>query len=158
MQFIYVLADWEGSAADGRVLHKALRKTNGYYYLVDARYANSLGFLAPYRGQRYHLNDWRENYQPTKPQEFFNMKYSSARNIIERCFGMFKNRWAILRSPSFYPTKTQNRIIIACCLLHNFIRKEMPCDLFEESFDAATGVESLGSSIWSIKTSEEWNV
>ena len=29
MQFIYVLADWEGSAADGRVLHKALRKTNG---------------------------------------------------------------------------------------------------------------------------------
>ncbi|KAH9698492.1 DDE Tnp4 domain-containing protein [Citrus sinensis] len=102
---------------DTRVLREALQKTNGlnvpngYYYLVDVGYANSLRFLAPYRGQRYHLNDWRESYQPTNPQEFFNIKHSSVRNVIERCFGMLKNRWAILRSSSFYPIKTQNRII-----------------------------------------------
>lgn len=29
MQFIYVLPGWEGSAADGRVLRDALRRTNG---------------------------------------------------------------------------------------------------------------------------------
>ena len=29
MQFIYVLSGWEGSAADGRVLHDAIYKTNG---------------------------------------------------------------------------------------------------------------------------------
>ena len=29
MQFIYVLPRWEGSAADGRVLRDAIRRTNG---------------------------------------------------------------------------------------------------------------------------------
>ena len=30
-QFIYVLLGWEGSAADGRVLCDALRRTNGLH-------------------------------------------------------------------------------------------------------------------------------
>ena len=29
----------------------------GYYYLVDACYTNYEGFLAPFRGQRYHLKE-----------------------------------------------------------------------------------------------------
>ncbi|KAF7822206.1 protein ALP1-like [Senna tora] len=103
-QFIYVLSD--------------------RYYLVDAGYSNAEGFLTPYRGQRYHLNEWREGRHPTTPRECFNMRHSAARNVIERCFGMLKNRWAILRSPSFYLVKTHNMIVIACCLLHNLIRRE----------------------------------
>ncbi|KAK6134034.1 hypothetical protein DH2020_032213 [Rehmannia glutinosa] len=131
MQFIYVLPGWEGSAADGRVLRDAISRRNGLvvprgmYYLVDAGYTNGEGFLAPFRGQRYHLNDWSERHQPTSAEEFFNMKHSSARNTIERLFGLLKTRWGILRSPSYYPIKIQNRIIMACCLLHNFIRQEM---------------------------------
>ena len=57
----------------------------GYYYLVDAGYTNGKGFLAPYRGQRYHLNEWREGHMPTTHEEFFNMKHSTTRNVIERC-------------------------------------------------------------------------
>ncbi|KAL6220045.1 hypothetical protein ACLB2K_007803 [Fragaria x ananassa] len=66
IQFIYVLPVWEGSAADSRVLRDAisrrhgLRVPHGYYYLVNAGYPNEKGFLSPYRGQRYHLNDWRD--------------------------------------------------------------------------------------------------
>ena len=30
MQFIYVLTGWEGSTSDGRVLHDAICKTNGF--------------------------------------------------------------------------------------------------------------------------------
>ncbi|GAV80741.1 LOW QUALITY PROTEIN: DDE_4 domain-containing protein, partial [Cephalotus follicularis] len=69
MQFIYILPGWEGSAADGRVLRDAMRRRNGlsvphgHYYLVDVGYTNCKGFLAPYRGQRYHLNDWRTGHQ-----------------------------------------------------------------------------------------------
>ncbi|TYK29878.1 retrotransposon protein [Cucumis melo var. makuwa] len=42
------------------------------------------GFLSPYRGQRYHVQEWRgaEN-APTTLKEFFNMKHSSVRNVIE---------------------------------------------------------------------------
>jgi hypothetical protein len=58
-----------------------------------------------------------------------------ARNVIERTFGLLKMCWAILRSRSFYPIKVQIRIINACCLLHNFIRREMPTDPMEEQLN-----------------------
>nr|XP_043638429.1 protein ALP1-like [Erigeron canadensis] len=105
--FTYVLAGWEGSAADSRVLRDAISRPNGLkvtegtYYLCDAGYMNGNGFLSPYRGQRYHLNDW--NRPPTTAKELYNMRHASARNVIERCFGMIKNRWKILRDCHFHP-------------------------------------------------------
>ena len=60
------------------------------------------------------------------------MKHSVARNVIEMCFWLLKIRWGILRSPSFYPIRIHNRIIVAYCLLHNFIRKEMSSDPIED--------------------------
>ncbi|XP_050124808.1 protein ALP1-like [Malus sylvestris] len=136
MQFIYVFLGWEGSASDSRVLHDAITRPNGfkvpagYYYLVDGGYTNGEGFLAPYRGIPYHLSEW-EGRTPSNKEEYFNMKHSKARNVIERCFGLLKGRWSILRSPSFYPIRTQGRIITACCLLHNLIRQEMSVDPME---------------------------
>ncbi|KAK6139286.1 hypothetical protein DH2020_026964 [Rehmannia glutinosa] len=138
MKFIYVFCGWEGSAADCRVLRDAITKPNGLrvprgnFYLCDNGYTNGDGFLTPYRGVRYHLKDWGGgNSIPRNKEEFFNMKHAKARNVIERTFGMLKERWAILRSTSFYPIKVQNRIIMACCLVHNFIRNEMPEDPLE---------------------------
>ncbi|KAK4392692.1 hypothetical protein Sango_2047000 [Sesamum angolense] len=58
MCFIYVLAGWEDSAADGRVLRDAISRPNGLkiprgnYYLVDSGYSKREGFLSPYRGVR----------------------------------------------------------------------------------------------------------
>ena len=103
------------------------------YYLYDTGYTNGEGFLTPYRGRRYHLNDQREDHQPTIPQEYFNIKHSQIRNCIERCFDILEARCAILREKSFYSIKTDCKIIFACYLLHNFIRLEMPNDPIEES-------------------------
>ncbi|KAH6786697.1 hypothetical protein C2S52_006249 [Perilla frutescens var. hirtella] len=64
MQFVYVLPGWEGSASDSRILRDALNRANGlkvpkgHYYLCDNGYANSEGFLTPYKGVRYHLKEW----------------------------------------------------------------------------------------------------
>ncbi|XP_023740413.1 protein ALP1-like isoform X1 [Lactuca sativa] len=96
MQFIYVLPGWEGSAADGRILRSAMLQENGLqvskgnYYLVDVGYTNGERFLARFRGQRYHLNTWLNGHRPKKAEEYFNMKHSAARNVIERCFGVLK--------------------------------------------------------------------
>ncbi|XP_028097881.1 uncharacterized protein LOC114297624 [Camellia sinensis] len=132
----------------------------GYYYLVDTGYTNGKGFLAPYRGQRYHLSVWREGATPNNYQEYFNMKHASARNIIERSFGMLKMRWAILRSASYYPIRTQNRIITACCLLHNFIRREMVVDPLEDDPNLADALQNqppMGDDfIETVETSNEW--
>ncbi|MFQ6666709.1 hypothetical protein Gotur_032967, partial [Gossypium turneri] len=79
MHFVYVLPGWEGSVADGRVLRDVI----SCYYLVDAGYTNCEGFLAPFRVQKYHLNEWRQGYQPSTPKEFFNMKHASTPNLGE---------------------------------------------------------------------------
>ncbi|CAL5441922.1 unnamed protein product [Camellia sinensis] len=163
--FIYVLPGWEGSASDSRVLRDAISRPNGLrvptgsYYLVDAGYTNGEGFLAPYRGQRYHLSTWREGGAPTNPEEFFNMKHSTARNIIERCFGLLKLRWAILRTYSYFPIKTQCRIITACCLLHNLIKREMPMDPLEVDLDDTlpNNQETRDEYIDTIEGSDQWS-
>ncbi|KAK6136630.1 hypothetical protein DH2020_029613 [Rehmannia glutinosa] len=66
MNFIYVLSGWEGSAADCRILRDAVTRPNGLkvpqgnFYLCDNGYTNGEGFLTPYKGVRYHLNDLGE--------------------------------------------------------------------------------------------------
>ncbi|XP_012827297.1 PREDICTED: uncharacterized protein LOC105948624 [Erythranthe guttata] len=62
MNFIYLLTGWEGSAADSKILRNAVSRDNGLrvptgnYYLVGKNYTNGEGFLAPYKGTRYHLD------------------------------------------------------------------------------------------------------
>ncbi|KAH1030763.1 hypothetical protein J1N35_042937 [Gossypium stocksii] len=166
MQFVYVLPGWEGSIANGRVLRDVISRRHGLkvphgcYYLVDAGYTNCEGFLARFRGQRYHLNEWCQGYQPSTPEEFFNMKHASARNVIERCFGLLKLRWGILRSPSFYPVRVHNRIIIACCLLHNFIRTYMSLDPIEAEFGEglpSNVIDDDEPNIVNIHPSDAWD-
>ncbi|KAL0289185.1 UNVERIFIED_CONTAM: hypothetical protein Scaly_2709500 [Sesamum calycinum] len=166
MRFIYVLVGWEGSAADSRVLRDAITRPTGLkiprgnYYLVDGGYSNGEGFLSPYRGVRYHLKEWESgNNTPQNHQEFFNMKHASARNVIERTFGLLKARWAILRSPSFYHIDDQNRIIIACCLLHNFIRQEMSVDPLETEMNESISLGDVENTeyIGTVETNPVWN-
>ncbi|CAA0830734.1 Unknown protein, partial [Striga hermonthica] len=104
MNFVYMLCGWEGSAADNRVLRDAitransLRVPNGQYYLVDGGYTNVFGFLLPYRGVRYHLDEWDTGSRtPQNFRELYNLRHTKARNAIERAFGILKMRWAILR-------------------------------------------------------------
>ncbi|KAL0548430.1 hypothetical protein IC582_012881 [Cucumis melo] len=165
--FVYVLAGWEGSAADSRILRDAISRENGlqvpkgYYYLCDAGYPNAEGFLAPYRGQRYHLQEWRGAANaPTNAKEYFNMKHSSARNVIECAFGVLKGRWAILRGKSYYPLQVQCRTILACALLHNLINREMTyCDDVEDEDegDSTYATTTASEDIQYIETTNEWS-
>jgi hypothetical protein len=65
MMFCYLLAGWEGSAGDGKVFEHARRSgfaiPAGKYYLGDAGFPSCFALLVPYRGIRYHLNEWRKS-------------------------------------------------------------------------------------------------
>ncbi|XP_057796913.1 uncharacterized protein LOC131012948 [Salvia miltiorrhiza] len=142
MKFVYALPGWEGSAADSRILRDALNRPHGLrvprgnYYLVDSGYANSEGFLAPYRGVRYHLKEWGPTCsRPQNAEELFNLRHAKARNAIERAFGILKMRWGILRSTSYYPIEVQIRLMMACVLIENFIRTNMAVDPVEQQYD-----------------------
>ncbi|KAL0556774.1 hypothetical protein IC582_005290 [Cucumis melo] len=132
----------------------------GYYYLCDASYPNAEGFFAPYRGQRYHLQEWcGAANAPTNPKEYFNMKLSS-RNVIEHAFGVLKGRWAIFRGKSYYPLQVQCHTILACVLLHNLINREMT--YCEDVDDVDEGDSTYATTIASedihyIETTNEWS-
>ncbi|KAA0050555.1 putative nuclease HARBI1 [Cucumis melo var. makuwa] len=97
--FLHVLAH-----DDALDRENGLQMPKGYYYVCDVGYPNAKGFLAPYRGQRYHLQDWwGDGNAPTTAKEYFNMKHSLAINVIECAFVVLKDRWAILRGKSYYP-------------------------------------------------------
>ncbi|XP_066320365.1 uncharacterized protein [Miscanthus floridulus] len=130
MRFIFVLAGWLGSVHDMRVFndgtttysHVFPHPPAGKYYLVDSGYPNRLGYLAPYKGTKYHLQEYRDAPEPQGKEETFNYAHSCLRNVIERSFGVLKMKWHILHQiPSYAPHK-QSQIIVACCALHNFIR------------------------------------
>ncbi|KAG5010861.1 hypothetical protein JHK87_019376 [Glycine soja] len=75
----------------------------------------------------YVLPGWERSVGDS--QELFNFHHASARNAVERSFGILKEkRWNILRTPSSFDIKTQIRIINACFVLHNLIRDEKQID------------------------------
>ena len=116
--------------------------------MCDNGYPNSEGFLTPYKGVRYHLKEWGEGTAaPQDAREMFNMRHTKARNIIERAFAVLKMRWGILRSASYYPIKCQIRLIIACFLLHNFIRSQMEADPVEMAFDAISPEDATDAGV-----------
>jgi hypothetical protein len=115
----------------------------GKYYLVDSGYPNRKGYLAPYKGQKYHISEWQNARQPIGSKEVFNYAHSSLRNVIERSFGVLKMKWRILLSLPSFLLKKQSKIIIACMTLHNFIRDGA---LHDRDFDEL-GPNSLGHDV-----------
>ncbi|WVZ78615.1 hypothetical protein U9M48_026298, partial [Paspalum notatum var. saurae] len=123
LRFTYVLAGWEGSAHDSFVLQDALSRTNGLkipqekFYLADAGYAARLGILLPYRGVRYHLQEFIGPHEPKCPKELFNHRHSSLRTTV--------------------------KVAIACCAVHNWILDNGPDELV---LDEATWYSQLPRS------------
>ncbi|KAI3678458.1 hypothetical protein L6452_37752 [Arctium lappa] len=140
MVFTFVVAGWEGVAHDSRVLSEAL--TDGAigfpfpppdkYYLCDAAYTNTRGFIAPYRNVRYWLGDFRRRRAINK-YEKFNHSHAKLRNVIERSYGVLKARFPILKRMAPFSLEVQRDVVIACFAVHNFIRKEgLSDELFSE--------------------------
>ncbi|GJY27248.1 putative nuclease HARBI1 [Tanacetum coccineum] len=105
-----------GTAHDARILNEALIDSevdfpmppSDKYYLCDAAYRHTRGFMAPYR---------------------------NVRNVIERAFGVLKAHFPILKKMPLYPFVTQRDIVVACFAIHNFIRKERLSDEFFSLYD-----------------------
>ncbi|XP_054791782.1 uncharacterized protein LOC129297471 isoform X1 [Prosopis cineraria] len=141
-QFTFIFPGWEGSATNRRVLCDAVSRRHGFkvphgqYYLVDGWFTSCEGFLAPYKGKRYRSNQLREEHYPGILHECYNTRHSLALDVIKRCFGLLKLRWAILRNPPFFKAvRTYNLVIFACCLLQNLIRQDGADPLEDELAD-----------------------
>jgi hypothetical protein len=145
LRFQYVLSGWDGSAADAAVYDDA-RQTDltvlaGKFYLADAGFGACDALLIPYHRIWYHLAEWGRTgvrcacfmscnvchiddnaNRPVNREELYNLRHASARNVIERIFGILKKCFMILTHPSEYDMAIQARIPPALCAAHNFIR------------------------------------
>lgn len=109
----------------------------GKYYLADAGYVSSDLTIIPYSGGvRYYLKEWLQplddahrsskkqvDLRPVDAKELFNLRHSSLRNVVERVFGVLKNRFHILEKRPRYDKETQVRLVYALVALYNFIRR-----------------------------------
>ena len=135
--FIFTVVGWEGSAHDGRLWADAKARgftlPMGYYVLGDAGFPAERMVLTPYRRVRYHLKEWGQgNQRPRTPAELFNRRHSSARSIVERTFGVVKARFRILTTMRPYSFTKQCKMVQACFVLHNFIRRHADLGVDEE--------------------------
>ncbi|MQM00608.1 hypothetical protein Taro_033344 [Colocasia esculenta] len=128
LMFHYVSVGFKGAAADMTALRRAINVGGftvplGKYYLVDSGFGNAAQFLAPYRGERYHISKYqnRGNAAYKNIRDKFNHRHAQLHNCVERCFGVLKNRFQTLREGNCYPFRIQVLIVLACCVVHNFI-------------------------------------
>ncbi|XP_028783182.1 uncharacterized protein LOC114739297 isoform X2 [Neltuma alba] len=143
LKFHYVLAGWEGSASDLQVFNSTITRRNrlqvpeeisegyhdtGKFYLVDDKYPNVPGFVAPYSDIPYHSREFPSGYHPQDERELFNLRHSLLRNATDRAFEVLKARFPILMAVPPYPLQTQVKLVVAACALHNYIRMEKPDD------------------------------
>ncbi|CAA6653761.1 unnamed protein product [Spirodela intermedia] len=136
LTFSYVLAGWEGSADDSKILNDALERENGLtvpegkYYLVDNPRMAGPGFISPYPGVRHRPPGFEDGDgdPPTSAEELFNWRHSSLRARMEHALGVLKARFRFLTSSPQFPFLTQVDIVLVCCILHNMIIEFDPTD------------------------------
>lgn len=142
-----------GNAHDSRILARAVHSpeihfpepTGENYYLVDSGFAHRPGYMASYKGSdiRYHFQEFpsvsdgqRRRFRNAR--ERFNFHHSSCRNVIERSFGVWKQRWKVLDRMPAYSIRMQTAVVVATMGIHNFLRRNGQLD---EGFRRAEEVD-----------------
>lgn len=128
-EILYVSFGTNGRVSDGGVLectdfYDKLLKGNlnlprpnpsndlPYVFISDEAFALREDFLKPYNVRV--LNDERR---------IFNYRLSRARRVVENVFGIMVARFGVLRSQINLQPKNIDCVVLACCVLHNFLRK-----------------------------------
>lgn len=62
----------------------------------------------------------------TDEERIFNYRLSRARRVVENAFGIMANRFQCLLSSLRQKPETVEDIVLACCVMHNYLRTVMP--------------------------------
>nr|CAI5847706.1 unnamed protein product [Callosobruchus analis] len=111
---------------EGQLKIPAVNEHNNlpYVFIGDEAFALRKDFLKPYNERE--LNPERSNY---------NKRLSRARRIIENVFGILANRFRIYHTEIGISVESIETVVMATCVLHNYLRKKNPNRYMEISAD-----------------------
>ena len=131
-KFIYVDVGCNGRISDGGVyrnssLSRALEQNNlnipGPRCLPNSN--KKLPFVVvgddAFPLKRYIMKPYSQR-QLTREKRIFNYRLSRARRIVENAFGILANRFRIFLSSINLTADTAEKVILASCVLHNYLR------------------------------------
>ncbi|KAM4015345.1 uncharacterized protein ACNLHF_002001 [Anomaloglossus baeobatrachus] len=85
----------------------------------------------------------------TEQRRIFNYRLSRARRVVENAFGIMANRFRIFHTPINMKLDSIDSVILACCVLHNFLRRrdtDSYCPSgFVDTVDLTSGEVLLGN-------------
>lgn len=62
----------------------------------------------------------------SRERRIFNYRLSRARRVVENAFGILASRFRVLRRPLSLDLCNLDAVVMACCALHNYLRKQEP--------------------------------
>lgn len=135
-QFLYVCVGAQGSANDASVFNassfgKATKNSNNplclpptttlphldietpMVFVADEAYPLTTYLMKPFSSRGFSASE-----------RIYNYRLSRARRVVENAFGILVNRFRILRGNMQLQPNQVNDVVLACCVLHNFMRKQ----------------------------------
>ncbi|XP_033759034.1 protein ANTAGONIST OF LIKE HETEROCHROMATIN PROTEIN 1-like [Pecten maximus] len=135
MKFIDVYTGWPGSVHDSRVF----KASPLFNYLEQNGIVNDGHILgdSAYPLQNYLLTPYRDNGHLNNYQKRYNFLQSSCRSVIERTFALLKGKFRRLKYLDMHKIEKVPDVIMAACVLHNFIREhESSCEVESDPEDS----------------------
>jgi hypothetical protein len=132
-EFIYVHTGTNGRVSDGGIwsntgIYKRLQSKQlkipspiklphgdtavPYVFIGDEAFPLMENLMKPY-SQRNITHD----------EKMFNYRLSRARRVVENAFGILASRFRVFLTPISINVSNVDAVVLACCALHNFLRK-----------------------------------
>ncbi|CAF4948165.1 unnamed protein product [Pieris macdunnoughi] len=145
-EFMYVHTGTNGSVADGAILkctkfHKKMINNSlnlpcpsplpgtdeivPYMFLGDSAFALNKNFMKPFPFKNIN-----------RMQRIFKYRLSRAKRVVENAFGILSSRFRVLRRPLVLDLENVDAVVLACCALHNFLRKRVPTYICHSNIDS----------------------
>ena len=131
-RFLYVEVGCNGRISDGGVftsslLYRALE--NNFLNIPNKTALPGRNMPVPYTIladdafplKEYLMKPYSRNDLFDISKRIFNYRLSRARRTVENAFGILSNRFRILQKPIHLCPEKVDKIVLACCCLHNFL-------------------------------------